>query len=152
VHIREIQCKRLEMRIKQEIVLGVGGARALHLLGLWPFVYHLNEGHAAFAALERIRQTMNTYKTSFEVAMEAVTASTVFTTHTPVPAGIDLFPQDLIDKYFRKYMESMGMTVKDLLNLGCANPDDRITSFHGRFGPEAFTWCERSQQITSRCF
>jgi starch phosphorylase len=119
----------LEMRIKQEIVLGVGGARALHLLGLWPFVYHLNEGHAAFAALERIRQTMITYKTSFEVAMEAVTASTVFTTHTPVPAGIDLFPQELIDKYFRNYMESMGMTVKDLLDLGCANPDDRSSPF-----------------------
>ncbi|MCL5122928.1 MAG: alpha-glucan family phosphorylase [Deltaproteobacteria bacterium] len=119
----------LEMRIMQEIVLGVGGARALHLLGLWPFVYHLNEGHAAFAALERIRQTMITYKTSFEIAMEAVTASTVFTTHTPVPAGIDLFPQDLIYKYFRRYMESMGMTVKDLLDLGCANLNDKSSPF-----------------------
>ena len=143
----------LEMRIKQEIVLGVGGARALHLLGLWPFVYHLNEGHAAFAALERIRQTMITYKTSFEVAMEAVTASTVFTTHTPVPAGIDLFPQELIDKYFRNYMESMGMTVKDLLDLGCANPDDRSSPFSMAVsGLKTFTRCQRSKQIASRCF
>ncbi len=119
----------LEMRIQQEIVLGIGGARALYLLGLWPFVYHLNEGHAAFAAFERIRQTMTIYKTSFEVAMEAVTASTVFTTHTPVPAGIDLFSQELVEKYFRKYMESLGMTVKDLLGLGCASPEDKTSPF-----------------------
>jgi glycogen phosphorylase len=119
----------LEMRIQQEIVLGIGGARALYLLGLWPFVYHLNEGHAAFAAFERIRQTMTIYKTSFEVAMEAVTASTVFTTHTPVPAGIDLFSQELVEKYFRKYMESLGMTVKDLLELGCASPEDKTSPF-----------------------
>ncbi|MFH0959336.1 MAG: alpha-glucan family phosphorylase [Pseudomonadota bacterium] len=119
----------LEMRIQQEIILGIGGARALYLLGLWPFVYHLNEGHAAFAAFERIRQTMTIYKTSFEVAMEAVTASTVFTTHTPVPAGIDLFPQDLVEKYFRKYMGSLGMTIKDLLELGCANPEDKSSPF-----------------------
>ena len=119
----------LEMRIQQEIVLGIGGARALYLLGLWPFVYHLNEGHAAFAAFERIRQTMTIYKTSFEVAMEAVTASTVFTTHTPVPAGIDLFPQELVEKYFKKYMESLGMTVKDLLELGCASPEDKTSPF-----------------------
>jgi len=119
----------LEMRIQQEIVLGIGGARALYLLGLWPFVYHLNEGHAAFAAFERIRQTMTIYKTSFEVAMEAVTASTVFTTHTPVPAGIDLFPQELVEKYFKKYMESLGMTVKDLFELGCAIPEDKSSPF-----------------------
>lgn len=119
----------LEMRIQQEIILGIGGARALHLLGLWPFVYHLNEGHAAFAALERIRQTMTIYKTSFDVAMEAVTASTVFTTHTPVPAGIDLFSQDLVEKYFRKYMGTLGMTVKDLIELGCASPEDRSSPF-----------------------
>ncbi len=71
----------LEMRIKQEIVLGIGGAKAFHLLGLWPYVYHLNEGHAAFAALERIRQSMTTYRVPFDVALEAVAASTVFT-HT----------------------------------------------------------------------
>ncbi len=115
----------LEMRIQQEIVLGIGGAKALHLLGLWPFVYHLNEGHAAFAALERIRQTMLTYKVPFDAAMESVAASTVFTTHTPVPAGIDLFPPELVEKYFRRYLSSMGLNVKDLLDLGRSNPDDR---------------------------
>ena len=72
---------------------------------------------------------MITYRVSFEVAMEAVTASTVFTTHTPVPAGIDLFPQELIYKYFRKYMESMGMTIKDLLDLGCSSPNDKSAPF-----------------------
>jgi len=113
-----------EMRIQQEIVLGIGGARALHLLGVWPFVYHLNEGHAAFAALERIRQTMTIYKVPFEVALDAVAASTVFTTHTPVPAGIDMFSPALVQRYFKDYMESLGMTVNDLLNLGRAQPDD----------------------------
>ncbi|HTY21991.1 MAG TPA: alpha-glucan family phosphorylase [Desulfomonilaceae bacterium] len=114
-----------EMRIKQEIVLGIGGARAFHLLGLWPFVYHLNEGHAAFAALERIRQAMITYRVPFDVALESVAASTVFTTHTPVPAGIDRFPPDLVERYFRGYVDSVGLTVKDLLDLGRENPDDK---------------------------
>lgn len=113
-----------EMRIKQEIVLGIGGARAIHFLGLWPFVYHLNEGHAAFAALERVRQTMTNYRVNFDVAMESVAASTVFTTHTPVPAGIDMFSPDLVERYFEGYMESLGMTVKDLLTLGRENPED----------------------------
>ncbi len=117
-----------EMRIQQEIVLGIGGARAFHVLGLWPVVYHLNEGHAAFGALERIRQSMTTYRVTFDVALEAVAASTVFTTHTPVPAGIDLFPPELVERYFRGYMESMGMTVKDLMDLGRENPDDKSSS------------------------
>lgn len=117
----------LEMRIQQEIVLGIGGAKAFHLLGLWPYVYHLNEGHAAFAALERIRQSMTTYRVPFDVALEAVAASTVFTTHTPVPAGIDLFPPDLVERYFKTYMESLGMSVKDLLDLGRQNPEDRTS-------------------------
>ena len=116
-----------EMRIQQEIVLGIGGARALHFLGLWPFVYHLNEGHAAFAALERVRQTMVTYRVPFDVAMESVAASTVFTTHTPVPAGIDRFPPELVERYLKGYMESQGLTLKDLLDLGRENPDDRTS-------------------------
>ncbi len=128
-HVKKITAELyggdLEMRMQQEIVLGTGGAMALHLLGLWPFVYHLNEGHAAFAALERIRQTMATYKTPFDAALESVAASTVFTTHTPVPAGIDLFPPELVEKYFRRYLASMGLSVKDLLDLGRSNPDDK---------------------------
>lgn len=115
----------VEMRMQQEIVLGIGGARALHLLGLWPVVYHMNEGHAAFAALERIRQTMLTYRVSFDVALESVAASTVFTTHTPVPAGIDLFPPELVERYFRGYVESLGMTMQNLLDLGREHPEDR---------------------------
>ncbi len=113
-----------ETRMRQEIVLGIGGARALHHLGLWPAVYHLNEGHAAFAALERIRQTMATYRTPFKTALESVAASTVFTTHTPVPAGIDLFSPQLVERYFSDYLGSLGLTVKDLLDLGRENPSD----------------------------
>jgi len=113
-----------EMRMQQEFVLGIGGARAFHVLGLWPIVYHLNEGHAAFAALERIRQSMNTYRVPFDVALDAVAPSTVFTTHTPVPAGIDLFPAGMVEKYFRRYAQSMGLTVKDILDLGRENPED----------------------------
>lgn len=124
----ELYGGNIEMRIQQEMVLGIGGARALHLLGLWPFVYHLNEGHAAFAALERIRQSMTTYKVPFEVALEAVAASTVFTTHTPVPAGIDHFPPDLVERYFRTYAQSMGMSVKDILSLGREKPEDDRSS------------------------
>ncbi len=114
-----------EMRIRQEIVLGIGGARAFHLLGLWPFVYHLNEGHAAFAALERIRQAISTYRVPFDVALESVAASTIFTTHTPVPAGIDRFSAELVEKYFKNYVASLGITVRDLLDLGRENPDDK---------------------------
>ena len=117
----------IDMRIRQEIVLGIGGARALHALGLWPFVYHLNEGHAAFAALERIRQNMTTFRVPFEVAREAVSASTVFTTHTPVPAGIDMFWPDLVERYLSQYMASLGMTVKDLLALGREKPYDQAS-------------------------
>lgn len=119
----------LEMRIRQEITLGIGGAKALHLLGFWPFVYHLNEGHAAFAALERTRQSMIAYGAPFEVAMEAVASSTVFTTHTPVPAGIDLFPPDLITKYLTGYMGQMGLSVDDLLDLGREDPTDKQSAF-----------------------
>ncbi len=119
----------LEMRIRQEITLGIGGAKALHLLGFWPFVYHLNEGHAAFAALERTRQSMVAYGAPFEVALEAVASSTVFTTHTPVPAGIDLFPPDLIKKYLTGYMGQMGLSVDDLLDLGREDPTDKQSAF-----------------------
>ncbi|MBM3301181.1 MAG: alpha-glucan family phosphorylase, partial [Deltaproteobacteria bacterium] len=115
----------IDMRIRQEIILGIGGARVIHLMGLWPFVYHLNEGHAAFAALERIRQTMTTYRVTFDVALESVAGSTLFTTHTPVPTGIDIFPPELIERYFSRYMQSLGMSVQDLLDLGRENPDDR---------------------------
>jgi starch phosphorylase len=118
-----------EARIRQEIVLGIGGARALHLLGLWPYLYHLNEGHAAFAPLERIRQTTSTYKVPFDTAREAVAASTVFTTHTPVPAGIDIFPAHLMERYFSTYVQSLGISMDELLALGRGNPSDKRSDF-----------------------
>lgn len=81
-----------EMRIRQEIILGIGGARALAAMGVKPTVWHINEGHAAFLVLERVRQLMQGKQLDFNSALEAVAVDTVFTTHTPVPAGHDHFP------------------------------------------------------------
>ncbi|NOZ77050.1 MAG: glycosyltransferase family 1 protein, partial [Euryarchaeota archaeon] len=94
-----------EMRIKQEILLGMGGVRALRALGIDPKVYHMNEGHSAFSALERIRNYMEGRGLSYPEAFELTRAGNVFTTHTPVPAGIDVFPHELIDKYFSSFYE-----------------------------------------------
>ena len=90
----------LHKRIRQEIVLGIGGLRALKELGLQPTVYHMNEGHSAFLAIERIRLLMAEQQLSFEEALEASRTNNVFTTHTPVPAGIDLFDAGLMCQYF----------------------------------------------------
>ncbi len=93
----------LDMRIRQEILLGIGGLRALYALGIKPSVCHMNEGHSAFMSLERIRLHMQEYGMTFDEAREATQASNVFTTHTPEPAGIDRFPPDLMDRYFSDY-------------------------------------------------
>jgi starch phosphorylase len=114
----------LEMRIQQEIMLGIGGYRALEALGLTPTVYHMNEGHSAFLALERIRRLMETDGLSFAEAREAASAGLVFTTHTPVAAGHDYFPPDLMDRYFGDYVRSLGLSRRDFLALGRQNPDD----------------------------
>jgi starch phosphorylase len=106
-----------EMRIKQEIVLGIGGVRALRALGLQPAVWHMNEGHSAFLVLERIRELVE-LGMSFEDAAETVRATSVFTTHTPVPAGHDAFPFHLVDKYFWHYWESLGLDRESFLALG----------------------------------
>jgi starch phosphorylase len=90
----------LENRLKQEIVLGIGGIRALHILGKAPTVCHMNEGHSAFLAVERIAQLIREHQLSFDEALEAVRATSIFTTHTPVPAGIDRFPSEMIRRYF----------------------------------------------------
>src|SRR3954447_8573046 len=95
-------------RIQQEIVLGIGGIRALRALGKVPTVVHMNEGHAAFAALERIRVLVEEQKLDFATALEAVKAGTCFTTHTPVPAGNDAFPMHVIEQYLGDYMHNMG--------------------------------------------
>ena len=107
-----------EMRIKQEIMLGIGGYRALESLGLEPTVYHMNEGHSAFLGLERIRCLMNTHRLTFDEGRELASASLVFTTHTPVEAGHDYFSPEQIDRYFGDYAHGLGIGREDFLTLG----------------------------------
>ena len=107
-----------EMRIRQEIVLGMAGVKALKTLGYNPSVYHMNEGHSSFLTIELIKNTMEEKQISFEMAREITTVKTVFTTHTPVPAGNDIFPLPLIDKYFNGYWDKLGITHEDFLKLG----------------------------------
>lgn len=111
-------------RIRQEILMGIGGIRALEALGLRPTVCHMNEGHSAFLALERIRQLMEEQKVSFNEALEIGKASTLFTTHTPVPAGLERFGFDLIDEHFTDYYQKLGLTRDEFLNLGRENMGD----------------------------
>ena len=119
----------LEMRIQQEIMLGIGGIRALEALGIRPTVCHMNEGHSAFLALERIRIVMEEQALSFAEAREVASAGNVFTTHTPVTAGIDKFPPQLMEKYFYNYYRSLGLSHEDFLALGRENPVDNRESF-----------------------
>ncbi len=106
------------MRIKQEMVIGIAGVRALRKLGYKPSVWHMNEGHSAFLGLERIREFVQECNLSFSEAVQAVRAGNIFTTHTPVPAGNDLFPIYLIDKYFGDYWPQLKATRQDFLDLG----------------------------------
>jgi glycogen phosphorylase len=120
-----------EMRLKQEIVLGIGGWRLLRALGLQPEVCHLNEGHAAFAVLERARSYMEDHKTSFDLAMTVTRAGNLFTTHTAVAAGFDRFDPELIRKYLRHYAgDQLGIPLDDLLALGRQNADDPFEPFN----------------------
>ncbi len=112
----------LEMRIWQEILLGIGGIKALNTMGLTPRVIHMNEGHSAFAGLERIRAFMADFGLSFEAAMELTASTSVFTTHTPIPAGIDRFPAELMQRYFDGYARSLGLAFKVFLALGREDP------------------------------
>lgn len=105
-------------RIRQEIVLGIGGLRAIDAVGLKPTVYHMNEGHSAFLSIERIRLLMERESMSFDEALEAVRTNSVFTTHTPVPAGIDLFDNGLIYEYFAGYCSQSGISFDQFLGLG----------------------------------
>src|SRR5664279_4750385 len=113
-----------EMRIRQELALGIGGMRALDLAGLRPTVRHANEGHAAFLGLERIRQLRAERGLSFSEAREIAMAGSVFTTHTPVAAGIDLFPSELMKKYFAGKVDAYGISFDELLGLGRQVPED----------------------------
>ena len=108
-----------ELRIKQEVVLGIGGVRALEALNIKPTVFHMNEGHAAFLALERIRMMLEDASAlSFDQARQAVMATNVFTTHTPVPAGIDMFPPELMVKYFKDFFPQLKLDEEGFLALG----------------------------------
>jgi starch phosphorylase len=121
----------LELRLLQELVLGMGGWRLLNLLGIKPEVCHLNEGHAAFAVLERARDFMNQTEESFEIALAATRAGNIFTTHTPVAAGFDRFPPALIEQYLGAYArDGLGISLHDLLRLGRQNPDDASEPFN----------------------
>ena len=110
-----------EMRIRQEIVLGMAGIKLLRRLGVKPSVYHMNEGHSAFLTLEVIKDVMEEKQVSFEVAKSICSAKTVFTTHTPVPAGNDIFPIELMDKYFSNFWPNFGISREDFLRLGMKN-------------------------------
>ncbi|MEP7353557.1 MAG: alpha-glucan family phosphorylase [Acidobacteriota bacterium] len=116
-------------RISQEIALGIGGLRILKELGLKPTVYHMNEGHSAFLAIERIRILMAENELSFAEALEASRVNSVFTTHTPVPAGIDLFDAGLMHEYLNDYCQQSGIEFADLLALGRLNANDPAESF-----------------------
>lgn len=119
----------VEHRLRQEILLGIGGVRALEALDIPAHVFHTNEGHAGFLGLERIRTTMQRHGLSFAEAFEAVRTGAVFTTHTPVPAGIDQFPRELIDRYFSRWASDCGIDVDTLMSLGhhpADPPDERF--------------------------
>jgi len=108
----------VEHRLRQEILLGVGGIAALRALGISAEVFHTNEGHAGFLGLERIREHMLSDGLSFDQALTAVRAGAVFTTHTPVPAGIDRFPRQLMEKYFGTWAATCEISIDQLMQLG----------------------------------
>ena len=117
------------LRIRQEILLGVGGVQALKALAIEPAVFHMNEGHSAFLALERIRILMTGHGLSFDEARQVVWATNVFTTHTPVPAGNERFEEELIKRYLSSYVEKMGLTWDRFMAFGRENPDNTDEQF-----------------------
>jgi len=119
-----------EMRIQQEILMGVGGLIALDAIGIDPDVCHMNEGHAAFLGIERIRRLTTREKLSFDEALAAVRPGTIFTTHTPVPAGIDTFDPAMVDYYFSPLYGQLGLDKRRLLALGRRNPDNDLEPFN----------------------
>ena len=119
----------LEMRLWQEVLLGIGGVKLLDAIRIKPKVIHMNEGHSAFAGLERIRRFMEDSGLTFEAATELVASSSVFTTHTPVPAGNDRFPPDLMQPYFEDYARKLGLAWKVFLALGREDPRNDAEPF-----------------------
>ncbi len=118
-----------EMRIMQEIVLGIGGMRMLATLGIEPTVIHCNEGHSAFLLLERSRIAMERWGLSFGEAARLTAAGAVFTTHTPVPAGHDVFPEEMIEQFLGNYRRDLGLSTEDFMGLGRVDPDDDSEGF-----------------------
>ncbi len=111
----------LEMRIRQEIVLGMGGSRALRALGITPDVHHMNEGHAAFLSLELIRRAVEEKKLDYYAALQLVASGNIFTTHTPVPAGNDAFSHELMQKYFWEFPTKVGLSFDEFFKMGQAS-------------------------------
>ncbi|MCX5770473.1 MAG: alpha-glucan family phosphorylase [Candidatus Hydrogenedentes bacterium] len=118
-----------DMRIRQEIMLGVGGVKIMRTLNLKPTTYHMNEGHSAFMTLQRVKELMARDALNFWESVDAVRAGSVFTTHTPVPAGNDMFVPELITRYFTKYCSEVGISLDQLLALGRQNPFDAREPF-----------------------
>jgi starch phosphorylase len=119
----------LEMRLKQEILLGIGGHRALEALGLVPTVYHMNEGHSAFLSVEWVRRLMEQQKLSFTEARDVASAGLIFTTHTPVPAGHDYFPPALLNRYLGDYIRRLRLSPAEFLGLGRQHADRQDEEF-----------------------
>jgi starch phosphorylase len=119
----------IETRIQQEIVLGIGGVRALAKIGEKPTVFHMNEGHAAFAALERVSMLRERWGCTFDEANRSAASANIFTTHTPVPAGIDRFSPELLARYFDHYVHKLGLDMEGLLALGRGNVFDKNEFF-----------------------
>ena len=119
-----------EMRIRQEIILGMGGVNTLKKLGLTPTVYHMNEGHSAFLNLELIKNTIRDKQVSFDIARDIASSKTVFTTHTPVPAGNDIFPIELVEKYFDGFWDSLAISKEEFLELGMKPNEENKTTFN----------------------
>lgn len=145
-----------ELRLKQELVLGIGGWRLLTALGIAPQVCHLNEGHAAFAVLERAHDFMVANGVSFEIALAATRVGNLFTTHTAVPAGFDRFSPTLIERYLTHYVESkLKITVPQLLALGRERPEDPSEPFNMAYlalrGSGAVNAVSRLHGQVSRC-
>ncbi len=113
-----------ENRLRQEILLGIGGIRALRSIGLNTDIYHCNEGHAAFTGLERLREYIHDYNLTFPEALEIVRGSSLFTTHTPVPAGHDAFEEDVLRTYIAHYPERLQITWNQFMNLGRYHPNN----------------------------
>ncbi|MDR2083891.1 MAG: alpha-glucan family phosphorylase [Bacteroidales bacterium] len=145
-----------ENRFKQELLLGIGGIRLLRRLNINPKLYHLNEGHAAFAGLERLREFIKDKNFKFNEAMEIVRSSTLFTTHTPVPAGHDSFSEDILRTYIPHYSERLNISWNELINMGKIHPNSNekfsmsvlaintaqevngVSKIHGRVSREMF--------------